>query len=240
MKLNLRHRLTMLIGALLVFVVGVAVIIASLQFRQIDLSGGFFSLTRLAILLSGVLLIMYALYILLLPKRLKQDQEHFIVQQTGSGELRISIRAIENIIKKCVSVNADMRLVEMNVDHARNGVRVDLRIALPGNISIPLAVESLQKQIKKQIQAVAGIDDADVRVSVETAEQNASDATYRVEEPTPIIGETVLFAAKSEEPSAEVVSDETSDAENALNDAAAEDENQNKEEDERRKYHEPE
>ncbi len=193
MKLNLRHRIILLVGALFVLVIGVVVIVAGLQFQQIDLSVDFFSVKRLAILLSGLLLIVYALYVILLPKRLKQDQEHFIVQQTAGGELRISMKAIENIVKKCVDVNPDMRLVEMNVAHARNGVRVDLRIALPGNISIPLAVESLQKQIKKQIQAAAGIDDADVRVSVETAEHSVSEATYRVEEPTPIISEPVLF-----------------------------------------------
>jgi uncharacterized alkaline shock family protein YloU len=193
MKLNLRNRVALQIGALLVVLIGVFAIVVGVQFQLIDLQTSFFSTTRLIILLVGILLIVYGVYVLLLPKRLRKEQEHFIVQQTANGELRISMKAIENIVKKCVDANGDMRMVEMNVNHARNGVRVDLRIALPGNISIPLVVESLQKQIKKQIQAAAGIDEVDVRVSVETAEQSASHSTYQIEDPEPIISQQVPF-----------------------------------------------
>lgn len=181
MKLNFHTRIVVAIGALLVALIGVGMAVMGLQFRVIDLQS---TLTlRLLLLGLGLFLIVYAVYILMLPRRIKKTQENFMVQQTASGELRISMKAIESIVKKCVDTAPDVKPVELMVNHSRGTVRVDLRVSMPGNVSIPLAAENLQKQIKKQIQAAAGIDTTDVRISVETSENAAQTSPYQLDKP---------------------------------------------------------
>lgn len=68
MKLNLRNRVALQIGALLVVLIGVFAIVVGVQFQLIDLQTSFFSTTRLIILLVGILLIVYGVYVLLLPR----------------------------------------------------------------------------------------------------------------------------------------------------------------------------
>ncbi len=179
MKLNFRTRIVVGVGALLVALIGIGMAVMGLQFRVIDLQSTL--ALRLLLLGLGLFLVTYAAYILLLPRRIKKTQENFMVQQTASGELRISMKAIESIVKKCVDTAPDVKPVELMVNHTRGTVRVDLRVSMPGNVSIPLAAENLQKQIKKQIQAAAGIDTTEVRISVETSDNAAQASPYQLE-----------------------------------------------------------
>ena len=184
MKIRLWNRIILFVGAVLVLLIGAVTIVGGLQIGNIQLqpadSTGFFSITRLLVLFGGVVLILYSLYILMLPRRIKKQEGQFILQQTAGGELRISMKAIENIVKKCVDLQADMRMIMLNVDHSRDKVRIDLRVSLLGNISIPMAAEALQTQIKRQLAASAGIDESEVRISVETAETTAKQSPYLV------------------------------------------------------------
>ena len=75
--------------------------------------------------------------------------------------------------------------IQYGVNVYRDGVLVDLNIALANNISIPLAVASLQKQIKQYLVASAGIEVTEVRVSVETAQVEADPSSYLEEEEAP-------------------------------------------------------
>lgn len=181
MKLNFRTRMAVAIGALFVALIGIGMAVMGLQIQVIDLKSTL--ALRLLLLGLGLFLILYAAYILLLPRRIKKTQENFMVQQTAGGELRISMKAIESIVKKCVDTAPDVKPVDLSVDHARGTVRVDLRVSMPGNLSIPLAAENLQKQIKKQIQAAAGIENTEVRISVETSDNAAQASPYQFEKP---------------------------------------------------------
>ena len=186
MKIKLWNRIVLFVGAVLVLLIGAMVIVGGLQIGSIQLqpadATSFFTLPRLLVLFCGVVLVFYAVYVLTLPHRLKKQEGQFILQQTAGGELRISMKAIENIVKKCVDLQADMRLLLLSVDHSRDKVRIDLRVSLPGNISIPMAAEALQTQIKKQLAASAGIEESEVRISVETAETTAKQSPYLVRE----------------------------------------------------------
>ena len=83
-------------------------------------------------------------------------------------------------MQKCVDMHEEIKLRNMRIYNNRRGVAVDLYISLANNISIPLAVQSLQKQIKQYLLASSGIDVQDVRVSVETTKSAAGDSPYLV------------------------------------------------------------
>ncbi len=184
MKLKLKDRLLLLLCALFVLAVGIGLVL--LSFRQPSMladsvSGSFFSWARLGMIAIGVVLVLCAIYFFLLPSKLRDNRKGFVVQQTDNGELRIAIKAIENLVKKCVDMHEEMRLSAMTIQTARDGVTIDLRISLANNISIPLAVASLQKQIRQYLAVSSGIEVREVRVSVETTETGIGDSPYLVE-----------------------------------------------------------
>lgn len=123
-------------------------------------------------------------YTLLFPRKLRTRRKAFVTQKTESGELRISVRAIENLVQRCVDMHEEIRLVDMDIVSARHGVDVDMRISLASNVSIPLAVASLQKQIRQYLLASSGIEVSDVSVTVETTANGEArrDTPYAVPE----------------------------------------------------------
>ena len=123
-------------------------------------------------------------YTLLFPRKLRTRRKAFVTQKTESGELRISVRAIENLVQRCVDMHEEIRLVDMDSVSARHGVDVDMRISLASNVSIPLAVASLQKQIRQYLLASSGIEVSDVSVTVETTANGEArrDTPYAVPE----------------------------------------------------------
>ena len=193
MKLKIKDRLLLLLCTLFVFAVGVGLVVLSIRQPNIVLdgaNGSFFSWPRLAVIGVGFVLALCAVYLLVLPSKLRENRKGFVVQQTDNGELRIAIKAIENLVKKCVDMHEEMTLSSMVIQNARDGVTVDLRISLANNISIPLAVASLQKQIRQYLAVSSGIEVREVRVSVETTETGIGDSPYLVEnQPAPAMKE---------------------------------------------------
>ncbi len=188
MKYKFLNRALLYTGALFVAAVGAAIFVSGLQFSDIPITRegeGFFTLTRIAVLLAGLLTFVYGVYVLMMPRRLRRDRKRFVIQKGTGGELRISVRAIESLVQKCVDMHQEMQTSSMTVSNSREGVFIDLDISLAGNISIPLAVASLQKQIRQYLLASSGIDVREVRVSVETAERDIRESPYRVDAQEP-------------------------------------------------------
>ena len=174
MKIRFWDRVILFCGALLTVAAGILLMVAGLQFA------GWFGAAmtagwRVVCIVGGVLLIALGAYLFLLPKSLGGSKHDFIVQQTDNGELRISVKAIENLVQKCVDMHEEISMDSMAIHNVREGVSVDLRISLANNISIPLAVASLQKQIKQYLAASSGIEVKEVRVSVETTDGEAGE-----------------------------------------------------------------
>lgn len=123
-------------------------------------------------IICALLLAAFGVYLGLVLRSCYVKRNDFVVQRTESGELRIAVKAIENQVQKCIDLHEEIRVNTMNILTTREGVVVDLLVTLANNISIPLAVASLQKQIKQYLVASSGIEVKEVRVSVEST-QNA-------------------------------------------------------------------
>ena len=108
------------------------------------------------------------------PRKYKYNKKDFIVQKTDSGDLLISVKALESLVLKCIDTHEEINLKSMKVAPAKGGILVRMKIAMANNISIPLATESLQKQIKQYVMASAGVKVENVIVAVETTSGEAS------------------------------------------------------------------
>ncbi len=181
MKIKFWDRVILFFGALLTAFAGLFLVIIGLQLGTANGSGLALSV-RITSIALGVLSLLLASFLFMLPKKLSYSKHDFVVQQTDNGELRIAVKAIENLVQKCIDVHDEIHVVSMKVNNTRNDVVVDLCISLPSNISIPLSVASLQKQIKQYLSASSGIDVKEVRVSVETTDDEADVSAYLLAE----------------------------------------------------------
>ena len=178
-KIRFWDRLILFLGALLTVAAGGFLAVLGLQF--LGALGESLSLgIRIGCIAGGALLVAFGVYLFVFPARRAGSKHEFIVQQTDNGELRIAVKAIENLVQKCIDMHDEIRVVSMKIHNGREGVTVDLCISLANNISIPLAVASLQKQIKQYLVASSGIEVKEVRVSVETAQTGVGDSPYLV------------------------------------------------------------
>lgn len=161
MKMKLWDRLILLFGALLTLASGVLLFLQGLQANN-----------DILYIVFAVLLAAFGVYLALLLRRCFVKRSEFVVQRTESGELRIAVKAIENQVQKCIDLHEEIQVNTMNILTTREGVVVDLIVTLANNISIPLAVASLQKQIKQYLVASSGIEVKEVRVSVESTQNS--------------------------------------------------------------------
>ena len=162
MKLRFWDRIILLVGAIAVLLVGLAVFIGGLRGDD-DMSAAH----RMLGIVFGAASVVFGCYLILLPRRNAMRRRDYVVQRTDTGELRIAVKAIENLVEKCVDLHEEIQLISMMITNTREGVVVELFISLANNISIPLAVASLQKQIKQYLVASSGIEVREVRVIVE-------------------------------------------------------------------------
>lgn len=179
MKIRFWDRLILFFGALCAFAAGVGLVIFGLQLPGLSFIDVPLWL-RTACIALGVLTVLFAVYLFAFPRKLRYRRHDFVIQQTDNGELRIAVKAIENLVQKCIDTHDEIHVVSMRIHNGRDGVIIDLCISLANNISIPLAVASLQKQIKQYLIASSGIEVKEVCVSVETAPSGVGESPYLV------------------------------------------------------------
>lgn len=183
MKYKFYDRLLLFVAALLILLAGIGIFILGLQAGSIALTDErVLQVGRLPMLAVGLVLFLCGAYILSLPHKYRRQKDEFVVQQTASGELRISVKALEHLVQKSVATRDEITLKGMSISHQKSSVVIDLRVSLAANVSIPLAVNSLQKQVKQQLLASTGVDVKEVRVSVETADSNVKESPYLLQE----------------------------------------------------------
>ena len=114
-----------------------------------------------------LLLVMLGLHGVGLLFRRRKDKG-FVTQHTEYGDMNISIKALENMVKKCVDAHSELTANSTRIYLVRGGVSMDMKITLASGVNIPLTVNALQKQIKQYITSCSGVDVHEVRVKVET------------------------------------------------------------------------
>lgn len=183
MKLKFTHKLLLFVGSLFMMLIGIAIILGSLQFNAIPIrqeGEGFLTVSRFLFLLSGLIVIAFGVFCLSLPHRLKQSKLDFITQKTETGELKISTQAIEAIIQKSLSQQDAAKLQRFLVLPQKNGVEVDLTVSFAGNVMIPEAVTDIQQHIKKTLKQTLNIEAREIKVTVEKADLTAVNSPHRI------------------------------------------------------------
>ena len=137
---------------------------------------------------GGVALLMALVGVLLIsamiPSR-KKRSSNFAIQRNENGMVRISLKALETLVSKCLNQHAELKVITSSMYSDEESIRVDVHIALQSDISMPLAISALQKQIKRYIEACSGVNVQEVRVFVDStipATEETAKSPYAIPE----------------------------------------------------------
>lgn len=157
---------------------------------------------KIALIAAAVVLAILALRLIhvTLPAR-KKRSSNFAVQRNENGMVRISVKALEALVQRCLSQHPEIKVVSSSLTSDEESVRVDVHVALQSDISMPLAISSLQKQIKRYLEACSGVKVEEVRMFVDGAlPANANTAESPFAIPASLLGQEQLAGTKEDEP----------------------------------------
>ena len=183
MKHPVLDRILILLCALLAFAGAAGIVLLLL---------GYFSVDQISILLGRVnpesltqrismilcTLVLVILGVLLigitLPGKRKRSS-NYAIQHNENGMVRISVKALETLVQKVLDEHAELKVVTSSTHSDEESVRVDLHVTMQSDISMPLAISALQKQIKKYIESCSGVMVQEVRVYVDNTTPSTSE-----------------------------------------------------------------
>jgi len=114
--------------------------------------------SRLAMGLSGLLLILisFSFAQIILGKF---QREKTIAFTTSSGQVTISLSAVEDLIRRLAVIIPEVKELRPNVVANKKGIVVEMRVVLRSEANIPELTSRLQEITKSKIQEVLGVDE---------------------------------------------------------------------------------
>lgn len=106
----------------------------------------------------------------------------FVTQRSENGDIAISVKSIEALVTRCAQKHGEITVQSVNVEEARDGLIIRMRALLDSGMNIPLAVGSLQKQVRQYITACTGVDVREVQVKVDSTDKAAENSRYAVQD----------------------------------------------------------
>jgi len=87
------------------------------------------------------------------------QRERTIAFNTASGEVTISLSAVEDLIKRLNNIIPEIKEIRPDVIATKKGIVVDLRVVLKSEANIPELTSRLQDITRAKIQEVLGIEE---------------------------------------------------------------------------------
>ncbi|MCR4397432.1 MAG: alkaline shock response membrane anchor protein AmaP [Firmicutes bacterium] len=91
-----------------------------------------------------------------------------VVHETPMGDVRISLDAVEDLVKRVGRQVSGVRDVKARVASGSAGLRVLVRLTASPDISIPQMSDELQTTVKNYVKNVVGVGVSEVQVHVDT------------------------------------------------------------------------
>jgi len=114
--------------------------------------------SRIVIGLSGLLLILisFSFAQVILGKF---QREKTIAFTTSSGQVTISLSAVEDLIRRLAGIIPEVKELRPNVVANKKGIIVEMRVVLRSEANIPELTSRLQDLTRSKIQEVLGVDE---------------------------------------------------------------------------------
>jgi len=187
MKIRILDRILVALAGLLMLAAGAA--LAAQLFFGKNVAGFVTRLLsdsslRVFLIIGGALLCLLGIYCVLLLFRHRGRNGKFITQKTDTGELAISLKALESMVDKCLAQHKEIAPQGVHLENQKGSLLIRIRGNVAGGVSIPLTVDTLQQQIKQYVTACSGIEVKEIRVQIESSGADAKDAPFAIAAPT--------------------------------------------------------
>lgn len=150
--------------AMILILIGVILIVFSLNFLQPqDINNLLVYIqyspnSRIIVGLSGLLLILISFsFAQLILGRFQRERT--IAFTTASGEVVVSLSAIEDLIKRLGNNIPEIKELRPDVIATKKGIVVDLRVILRSESNIPELTARLQEITRSKIQEILGLEE---------------------------------------------------------------------------------
>lgn len=130
-------------------------------------------------IIAGLGIFVVLVFALLMRMALSgRHRERYILKATNLGEVRISMLAVENLVRRAVREIKGVREADTFVDSDGEGLEVNLRLFVNPEVSIPGTIDAIEARLEEYIKAVVGVPVSKVVTVVANV---AADARARVE-----------------------------------------------------------
>ena len=211
MKLRILDRILVAVAGLLILAI-CAGILAQVFFNvnMIDKAAKVLTSTsgwvRAVIAAGCVILLLIGFYCVMVLFRHRRRKDRFIMQKMESGDLAISLKAMEGMVTRCLEQRKEIETQSIRLENQRDGLVIRIRGTVASGISIPLTVDTLQKQIKQYVTACSGVEVKGIRVQIESSGEEAINAPFAIDAPAPTpLLQSADKAEKNESTSKEAV-----------------------------------
>jgi uncharacterized alkaline shock family protein YloU len=89
-----------------------------------------------------------------------------VVHETTLGDVRISLDAVENLVRKVARGIKGVREIKAIVTHGKDGLHAALQATISPEVSIPDVSEEIQTAVRQYVKRVVGVEMAEVRLEV--------------------------------------------------------------------------
>lgn len=104
----------------------------------------------------------------------KIQKERTIAFSNPSGQVTVSLSAVEDLVKRLTSHISEIKETRPDVIATKKGIQIGLRVVLRSEANIPDLTLRLQELIKSRIQDILGVEEA-VNIHVHVAKIIASE-----------------------------------------------------------------
>ncbi len=90
-----------------------------------------------------------------------------VVYETAAGEVRISLSAVESLVKKTARSIKGVRDMKAVITHGKDGLHAFLVGTVSPDVSIPEVSEEIQSSVRQYVKRVVGVEMTEVKIEIE-------------------------------------------------------------------------
>jgi|WetSurMetagenome_2_1015567.scaffolds.fasta_scaffold331773_3 uncharacterized alkaline shock family protein YloU len=129
------------------------------------------------VIVIGLILLVIGVFCVIVALAPKRVVKKLRVATVEGGAVDISLAALQSVVKKAALVTKNVQSVESKMQVKNNGLHVLLNITVPDGVAVPQVGNAVRQEVKSQLEAMAGIVPAEVRVIITAVLEKKEEAT---------------------------------------------------------------
>ena len=125
---------------------------------------------RIILALIGLLIFLIVLFLIWLKQKMGQ-QLPYVKVSTGSGEIRISMLSLEQIILSILDGIEGVRRIKPKILIQKNGdIKTILELIITKDCNIPHTASLIQEMLKEELPKISGVEVKEIKINVDKIE----------------------------------------------------------------------